>query len=410
VQISKLRFFISLICEQTPNPDKPNLGIRPLPNLETKFVAANTLIGLDKPKQRVLGMDVVEPLEKELAEVRHKHFSARTPETKRKYREKDGELRQQIAEKLKEIGFSNNTAGKIAQWNPYDQNINADWFDAEWMFDVKEGFDIVIGNPPYVKEGRVSKKIFEQYKNSLYYQGKMDLWYMFACYGIDFLKNNGHLCFIATNNWVTSSGASKLRNKVISDAQIKQLSDFCNFLIFESASIQTMIMLFTKDSTTDNYKFDYRKISGDTTLADALDLLNRNANNKATYLFPQIARNGLKDKFFTFSSSDTFLDKIAEKGIYLTEKEVAQGIVFPQDFLNRKNQTILGGDFIVGQGIFALINEEKTNLQLSKNELNLIKPYYTTEQIHRYDSNPENKLWLIYTDSSFKNPKSKYST
>jgi len=167
-----------------------------------------------------------------------------------------------------------------------------------------------------------------------------------------------------------------------------------------------MIMLFSKNNVIDNYHFDYRKLSGDIEFNDALDLLNKKPNDKATYLSPLIIRNNLKDKFLTFSSNEMLLDKIAETCIYFTEKEIACGIVFPQDFLNRKNKEILGKKFFVGEGIFGLSEEEKNNLHLSRNELKLIKPYYTTKQIHRYYSDPKNKLWLIYTDSSFKNPKS----
>jgi len=92
--------------------------------------------------------------------------------------------------------------------------------------------------------------------------------------------------------------------------------------------------------------------------------------------------------------------------MFLTDKEVAQGIVFPQDFLNKKNQMILGGNFAAGDSIFGLTEQKRQDLKLFENELNLIKPYYTTEQVHRYYTNPHNTLWLIYTDSRFKNPNS----
>jgi adenine-specific DNA-methyltransferase len=166
-------------------------------------------------------------------------------------------------------------------------------------------------------------------------------------------------------------------------------------MIFESASIQTMVMLFSKNSITDNYVFDYRKLTGNTILADALDLLSKKPNDKATYLFPTIIRENYRKKFLTFNSNayDIILNKISEKGICLMKSEAANGIHPHYDFVN-------------GQGIFGLSNEELQLLHLSKNELNLIKPYYTTEQIHRYYSDSHNTLWIIYTDSSFKSPSS----
>jgi adenine-specific DNA-methyltransferase len=117
------------------------------------------------------------------------------------------------------------------------------------MFGVVEGFDIVIGNPPYIKE-YTNRKAFDGLRDSPYYQGKMDIWYFFACKGIDFLKDKGILTFIAQNNWVTNYGASKMRNKVVEECKILQLLDFGSYFIFGSSDIQTMIMIFQKNIRT----------------------------------------------------------------------------------------------------------------------------------------------------------------
>src|SRR5699024_2953247 len=120
-QISKLRFFISLVTEQKVRKDKENFGVRPLPNLETKFVTANTLIGVEK-QHNLFSTDEIKALEKRLKTVRSKLFSARTKETKIKYREEDEQLRRKIAAKLKAQGLPLDTAKKLAEWDPYDQN------------------------------------------------------------------------------------------------------------------------------------------------------------------------------------------------------------------------------------------------------------------------------------------------
>lgn len=112
-----------------------------------------------------------------------------------------------LVEKEKEI-LNNKKYENSFEWRfEYPQLLNE---DGDFM-----GFDIIIANPPYIKEGRMSKIFFEPYKDSPYYKGKMDIWYLFACNGLDLLNDDGILCFIATNNWVTSYGASKLRDKVI---------------------------------------------------------------------------------------------------------------------------------------------------------------------------------------------------
>ncbi len=407
VQISKLRFFISLVVEQKATTDaNDNFGIRPLPNLEAKFVAANTLIGLEKKDANLFDNSEIAKREEELKQAKHKIYGAKTSTTKQKYKDIVAALRVEIADKLAELGaIGNHTAQDLAKWDMFDQNEYAKFFDPEWMFGVSDGFDIVIGNPPYLKEGRASKTVFDGVRDSPYYQGKMDLWYMFACYGIDLLSTNGALCFIATNNWVTNSGASIMRNKVVDDTKILQLCDFSNFMIFESASIQTMVMLFEKNKSDDNYIIDYRKLRGETKLSDVVALLSKTNTPKVEYLNPVFNRDNYKNKYIIFSSDEAILDKIsnAENVIYLTNKEVANGIHPHYDFVN--NKIAINNKFNVGDGIFGLSDFEKNELNLMPNEDDLIKPYYNNANlVNRYYTNPANKYWIIYTDSSFKEP------
>ncbi|MDR2824287.1 MAG: N-6 DNA methylase, partial [Prevotellaceae bacterium] len=116
VQIAKLRFFISLIIDQTVNPDKDNLGIRSLPNLETKFVAANTLIGLEKEQGGILfRTPEIENLENKIRQVRHDYFTANNRSKKLKLQAKDKDLRTKLANELKNLGYSTKNADNIAQ-------------------------------------------------------------------------------------------------------------------------------------------------------------------------------------------------------------------------------------------------------------------------------------------------------
>ena len=146
-----MRFFISLVVDQRTNNDPAdNFGIRPLPNLEAKFVAANTLIGLAKKDATLFDTDAIKEKEQALKLSKHKIFSAKTIRTKRKYRQLVNNLRVEIANMLEEAGAVGNIeAQTLASWDMFDQNASSPFFDPQWMFDVKEGFDIVIGNPPY---------------------------------------------------------------------------------------------------------------------------------------------------------------------------------------------------------------------------------------------------------------------
>lgn len=157
--------------------------------------------------------------------------------------------------------------------------------------------------------------------------GKMDLWYGFACHGIDLLRKNGILCFIAQNNWTTSAGAKLMRKKVIKDTKIRQMLDFNTYMIFENADIQTMVMLFEKNQETDDYLFDYRTLLSDNKKEDMIALLEKDKTEKTKYLSPKIIRSNYADKLLTFSDNDGIFEKIEDGKEYLTNGEVTQGII-----------------------------------------------------------------------------------
>ncbi|HEG0230678.1 TPA: Eco57I restriction-modification methylase domain-containing protein [Campylobacter coli] len=288
----------------------------------------------------------------------------------------------------------------------------------EWRFEFPEildddgnfkGFDLIIGNPPYIKEAE-NKELFTNTKKLRTYQGKMDIWYHFVGRGFDILKNNGYLAFIATNNWVTNSGAKKLRNIVLEESQILSLVDFSSFMVFDSASIQTMIMQFQKIKPPKNYEFHFAKITTQTPIyEDALSLLKNEKTQNNEILSINLTPKKFIDKTLNFTKSDyeELFNKIQKYGkFYLEEREVAQGIVYPQENINKKSLEILGNNFYLGQGIQKLTNEEVENLNLLKNEKILLKPIFESDNIQKYFVKRYNYFWVIYTNSSFKNPNS----
>lgn len=288
----------------------------------------------------------------------------------------------------------------------------------EWRFEFPEildddgnfkGFDLIIGNPPYIKEAE-NKELFANTKKLRTYQGKMDIWYHLVGRGFDILKNNGYLAFIATNNWVTNSGAKKLRNIVLEESQILSLVDFSSFMVFDSASIQTMIMQFQKIKPPKNYEFHFSKITTQTPIyEDVINLLKNEKTQNNEILSINLTLKKFIDKTLNFTKSDyeELFNKIQKYGkFYLEEREVAQGIVYPQENINKKSLEILGNNFYLGQGIQKLTNEEVENLNLLKNEKILLKPIFESDNIQKYFVKRYNYFWVIYTNSSFKNPNS----
>lgn len=288
----------------------------------------------------------------------------------------------------------------------------------EWRFEFPEildddgnfkGFDLIIGNPPYIKEAE-NKELFANTKKLRTYQGKMDIWYHFVGRGFDILKNNGYLAFIATNNWVTNSGAKKLRNIVLEESQILSLVDFSSFMVFDSASIQTMIMQFQKIKPPKNYEFHFAKITTQTPIyEDVINLLKNEKTQNNEILKINLTPKKFIDKTLNFTKSDyeELFNKIQKYGkFYLEEKEVANGIHPHYDFVNNRINSNHNFAFKIGQGIFGLSEEEKEKLKLTKLENNLVKPYYDTQNFLKFFFKKNSHQWLIYTNSSFKNPNS----
>ena len=209
----------------------------------------------------------------------------------------------------------------------------------EWRFAFPEvldsngdflGFDLVIGNPPYIKEAD-NKKLFDGTRHLRTYQGKMDIWYHFVGKGFDIVKNKGIVSFIATNNWTTSTGAKNLRNVILKESQILNLVDFGSYMCFDSASIQTMIMEFCKiDSIPKSYTFNYARIDSKKPTDKHRDaILSKEAYENNIYLTPTITPLSLVDKTLTFANDkqEKVLNKILVNGtFYLQEKEIGQGI------------------------------------------------------------------------------------
>ena len=248
IQISKLRCFISLIVEQIVRADKDNFGILPLPNLETKFVAANTLIGIEKANAQItlFHNPDIDVLENKLKDVRHRLFSAKTPPTKRKLRDDDEDLREKIGALLEKDGLEHNTAQQLAQWSPYDQNMSAGFFDCEWMFGLSNGFDIVIGNPPYIQIQKFSgQQCQKDWQNQHYatFEKTGDIYALFIEKGVSLLKQNGLLTFITSNKWMRAGYGKSLREFLATKTNLLKLIDFGQAMIFESAIVHSNILI-----------------------------------------------------------------------------------------------------------------------------------------------------------------------
>ena len=249
-QIAKLRFFISLAIEQEPTADAAgNYGIKPMPNLETRFVAADTLLGLGD-LNRELTSERTRELQHRLNANRERHFHATDRSQKFRCRDADKALRRQLAESLTDSGIDADHATRVALWDPYDQNSHADWFDPEYMFGVADGFDVVIGNPPYVRadSGEHHIELRRKIENSQQYETLWEKWDMYVPFmekSHKLLRNSGYSSLIISDAYCHAKYSEKSRRWFLNNSRIIHLDFLTNIRIFE-ASVRNISYLFQK--------------------------------------------------------------------------------------------------------------------------------------------------------------------
>ena len=261
------------------------------------------------------------------------------------------------------------------------------------------GFDVVIGNPPYIKE-YTNRQAFDGLHDHYCYQGKMDLWYFFGALALDIVKKeSGLIGYIAPNNWITNSGASKFRNIILQNGKITEFIDFGDFKVFDSAGIQTMIYIMKRSADNLNYQFDYAKVADKRIKhEDAQLFLEKVKDPRYEYFTASIDQKENLDNPINFVNATLTLiiDKIREQqNFHFDKNEIAQGVVPNPDVVNSRNIAKLSKDIIeeknieVGHGVFVT---KKGNVTNSK----FLKPLYEPENFERYYHNPKNTKELIY--------------
>lgn len=409
IQISKLRFFISLVVDQkTNNNPVDNFGIRPLPNLEAKFVAANTLIGLEKKDITLFDSKEIKIKEAEMILAKHKIFGAKTVKTKRKYKERVSSLRVEIANMLKADGaVGNKEALQLSSWDMFDQNISSSFFDPEWMFDVRDKFDIIIANPPYIGS-KGNEEIFHKVQatswGEKYFERWMDYFYFFIHKGLDLICDKGVLCFITTNYYYTATGALKLRTRIKKN-HIYKIIDFGETKLFESALGQhnaiTMLQKDICEKATIIIKFNSR---GFKTNSEIAKMLRSDSDETEVYCKKKQELFSDNDNHIIISSCEinnnggTLEDKISAHSTPLSSYAfITMGIVTLSDVVSNKHLEKFRIDGAKkGDGIYVLSDKELRSLNLTKEESSYIKPFYKNSDIQKYYTKHETNRWLIY--------------
>jgi len=399
VEITKLNLMIKALDRIKPQDLKGN---HLLPNLNLNIRCGNSLIGGEKLQEKEQGLNLFDNYKTEidkLADLKISFYKESDDQKKKDLLAEIGKLEEVINKNINkglEKYFSN-----LEKVNPFNYTV------AFCEIFKDGGFDAVIGNPPYVKEYE-NRKIFEEAKQVLpqYYMGKMDIWYLFACKSIDLLKNGGYHSFIAQNNWITSFGAKKLREKILSDSRIISFVDFNAFKVFPEAGIQTMIYVVRKENPSRIYNVNYLRVIDKSISKDELkDTLNNKSEYGVEKYVAAVSPIKKEDTInFTNKEMSSVINSILNKSnLVLTEKEVAQGIVAPQEYvLDSHLSKIKDKSIKPGDGIFILKDKEFQAMKLAEDERQIFKPFYTTGELFRFGSNTQNKYWIIYTDKNIR--------
>ena len=378
-QIAKLRFFISLAIEQEPDSDAENFGIRPLPNLETRFLAANTLLGLkDAP---TLTSPKTQELERELALNGARHFHAITRQQKHECKTRDEELRQGLAADLREVGMPAEDAEKIASWDRYDANATTDWFAPERMFGIRDGFDIVIGNPPYIRNHNLSVRERAALKNQFgnFYTGGADISTYFYKRAAELLRRGGIATYISTNKFLRVAYGKKLRHFLTTEMSLKALLDFGSIAVFDAA-VDTCIVLLENQKPSPTHTFHAA------TLRKALETFIVKEEFQ-TQSFPMKVSH-LSDAGWTLAQPETLalLEKLQNTGTPLGElgnAPIHVGIV-----------TGCNDAFAIDSATLArLLAEDSKSGEL-------IKPMFRGKHLQRWKTEPASEYLIVIASST----------
>ena len=253
VEIAKLRCFLTLIVDQEIDDKSPNRGVIPLPNLDFKFICADSLTPLDANKQMSLGDDP--NLEVKLANIRKRYFTTTSEEKKIKLRNDFESLVTSdptlFAESKRNL--------QLKSFRPLASNNQAGFFDLNTMFGIG-GFPIIIGNPPYkVLEGKDSDEIKRNLKSIDSYTyalgGKLNLYRHFIERSQQLLSDFGILCFIVPSTLIADKNTSGIRRMFREKGSLHFLIEFPEKeRVFESVTQATAIFLFTNGATSSEFK------------------------------------------------------------------------------------------------------------------------------------------------------------
>ncbi|EJF7387476.1 class I SAM-dependent DNA methyltransferase, partial [Campylobacter coli] len=268
----------------------------------------------------------------------------------------------------------------------------------EWRFEFPEildddgnfkGFDLIIGNPPYIRQEELKELKSHLAKNYKVYKGTSDIYTYFYELGFNVLKDRGGvLSYITSNKYTRAGYGEALREFLLKNVKFLEYTDLNGIKVFDSATVDTSILCFEKSKSKDN-KFKYLALSN--------EILKTCAYNIGLYKdFAEFSQNSLSKESFTFSDENTSALKAKIERIGTPLKEW-QGLNIYRGILTGYNEA-----FIITtekrNEILANCKDEAEKERTAK----LIRKMLRGRDIKRY-SYEWAGLWVIFIPWHFPN-------
>jgi adenine-specific DNA-methyltransferase len=405
-EMSRLRCFLTLIVEENVKDGAENRGIQPLPNLEFKFITANSLMDLsevDEETSNYPSMFDDNKLVLELKDMRDQYFTS-TGKSRIKIMDSFTKVQKEMQSNLNtlQFGMTSKAFRKLADWDPFGVD-GVDWFDADWMFGLSK-FDAVICNPPYVGE-KGHKEMFREIRNSGlrdFYQGKMDLFYFFFHLALDHTNEKGIITFITTNYFPTALGARNLRNDLKARSSVLEIVNFNELRIFESALGQhNMITILEKGHREVKAIFNIVTANGLVKHQDLDPVLHKTEGDPGIFVYAQNEVFDGPESYIRFPTSelDSILSEMAKSSHRLIDIcNVNQGLVSGADRFSdshRAKYPKIRAD--KSEGIFQVSLAEAVEFP----KINHLKPFFKNSDIRNWIVNTEasSKILFLQRDS-----------
>lgn len=269
-------------------------------------------------------------------------------------------------------------------------------FSFNWKEEFPEvfkqgGFDVIIGNPPYLKE-LDNKELFQEIRGSSfgkYYQGKMDFWYFFLHRSIEILKDEGLMGFITNSYFLKSAGAIKLIKHLKEETVLIKAVDFQDIPIFEGVSGRHLIHIWKKTKDNEDRKTKFIRLNR--------DLFHGSVSENTLIELPYA--DVIKGSTINFEADIQLQEGTSLLGSLYN---VSQGVVEATDKVSKKMLANTNNKKIkAGEGVFVLSEQELKELNLDDREKTIIKKYLNTNNVKKYAIDFAHQ-YLVYADKGTK--------